>query len=252
MIVGKLNKYINLSILLFAIILLPTILSAAFYKYVDKDGRIYYVDDVSKIPEEYREGYDTYREKFDHLPEQQRIQMRDQDQQQQMAAEAEKQRQLELQLQQAREQEEAERQRQAEMTKEKLQKGQETKVIINGNQVLVPVTFGNNGFELEATLLLDTGASHTVLHRSKAESLNIVALSKGHSKIAGGQVIYSELGKVDYMRVGSLVLPGAHVVILNHEGVSAGYDGLLGMNFLRQVDYSIDFENSVIRWKSRG
>jgi len=31
-------------------------LRSEFYKYVDKEGRAFYVDDFSKIPEEYRES----------------------------------------------------------------------------------------------------------------------------------------------------------------------------------------------------
>lgn len=45
---------------------------AEFYRYVDKQGRIHFVDDLSKIPPEYREKPKVYREKYDHLPEQER------------------------------------------------------------------------------------------------------------------------------------------------------------------------------------
>jgi hypothetical protein len=40
-------------------------------------------------------------------------------------------------------------------------------------------------------------------------------------------------------------------VILFFEGNSPGYGGLLGMDFLSRVEYAIDYENSVIRWKLR-
>jgi hypothetical protein len=41
----------------------------------------------------------------------------------------------------------------------------------------------------------------------------------------------------------------ASVLIIPHEGAPVKYSGLLGMNFLKQVEYSIDYKNEVIRWK---
>jgi hypothetical protein len=52
---------------------------------------------------------------------------------------------------------------------EKLAYKSETKVFIKGNQVLVPVTLGYDSKEAEALLVLDTGASITVLHQEIAE-----------------------------------------------------------------------------------
>jgi hypothetical protein len=43
-------------------------LQAEFYKYVDKEGHIFYVDDLSQVPQEYREKVEVYPEKYDHLP----------------------------------------------------------------------------------------------------------------------------------------------------------------------------------------
>jgi hypothetical protein len=41
----------------------------------------------------------------------------------------------------------------------------------------------------------------------------------------------------------------AGVIIIPHEGAPVNYSGLLGMNFLKNVEYSIDYKNQVIRWK---
>ena len=46
----------------------PLNLPAEFYRYVDKEGSVFYVDDLSKVPPEYRDQIDVYQEKYDHLP----------------------------------------------------------------------------------------------------------------------------------------------------------------------------------------
>ena len=52
--------------ILFIVLILnqPTALRAEFYKYVDKEGRIFYVDDLSKVPLEYMDQVNVYKEKI--------------------------------------------------------------------------------------------------------------------------------------------------------------------------------------------
>jgi len=241
-------KKIRLFIYLFlftSILLLPMDLQAEFYKYVDKDGRTFYVDDLSKVPREYWDQVDVYKEKYDHLPSERRKSKLKQEQQQHQQLELERQRQMELELQQAAEQEEAERRRQEQLLK---QKSMETALRIEGNRIYALVKLGNNGMEVEAPLLLDTGASQTVIHRDLATQLNIVALKKGLSQVAGGQQIYTELGMVDYLKFGPHQLNNARVLVINHEGPPVSYKGLLGMNFLKNFHYNIDFKRQVIQW----
>ena len=42
-------------------------LKAEFYRYVDDEGNIFYVDDIYSIPEKYRNQIKVYREKHDDL-----------------------------------------------------------------------------------------------------------------------------------------------------------------------------------------
>ena len=184
------------------------------------------------------------RKKYDHLPEDQKKSRIEQEQQQE-AQELERQRQLELELQQEVEREESQRQKEAQLAK---QKEMETPISIKGNRVVVPVTIGNQGVEVQALLILDTGASHTVLFRDFADQLNIIALQKALPQVAGGQRIYSEIGEVSYMKVGSRKVNKAKVMIINHEGPAVSYNGLLGMNFLKHFQYKIDFKRQVIQW----
>ena len=234
-------------IAVFFVWIYPTVSTAEFYKYVDKNGQTFYVDDLSKIPPEYMDQVNVYKEKYDHLPADQKKSQLQKEQQQQKELEAEQLRQMELELQQVAAQEEAERKRQEELAR---QKTSETPVTIESNRVFVPVTIGNNGVEIEVNLLLDTGASGTVVYRHTANQLNIVALKKGFSQMASGQKIYTEVGKVSYIKVGPKRINNAHIMIISYEGPATNYSGLLGMNFLRRFQYNIDFDKQVIRWES--
>ena len=232
----------------FAILLCLTgTVRAEFYKYTDNDGNVYFVDDISQIPEEYRHQIETYRERYDYLPEQDRERLIEQERQQTL----ENQQEIELHLQRSQSEAADERGRQLERDQRKARARTETRVFIKDNQILVPVTISNIGIDVTGNLLLDTGASHTVLHRQFAEQLRIITLAKGYAKTAGGQNVYSELGSVDALKVGPIVMKDAHVLILKHEGPPVGYVGLLGMNFLSQVQYSIDYDRQVISWQVR-
>ena len=243
------DRFLLLGLMLVALLSLPAILAAEYYKYVDKDGNVYFVDDLSKVPEEYRVNIDKYREKYDHLPTDERARKLEKDRQRQQDLEFEQQQRLEQELQESRKREEEEKRRQAEIENQENSKKYETKVIIDGNRILVPVTLGNTGVEVSTLLLLDTGASQVVLFREIADQLNIIALQKGRAQVAGGNSIYSELGRVHFFKVGPISMKNIDVLVINHEGPPLKHSGMLGMTFLRNVEYNIDFKNQVIRWK---
>lgn len=126
----------------------------------------------------------------------------------------------------------------------------ETRVIVEGNRILVPVTIVNKGIELNVNLVLDTGASQIVLHRDVAQKLSITALKKGTAQVAGGSNVYVERGQVNQFKVGPHNMEPATVLVMAYDGPPVSYGGLLGMNFLKNVPYTIDYQNQVIRWQS--
>ena len=124
----------------------------------------------------------------------------------------------------------------------------ETDVTIIGNQILVPVTLKYGSKNIEVVLLLDTGASITVLHREIAEQLGIRPSYEAALLTAGGQKIKTNLSKLNYIEVGPYKKKNIVVGFIDYGGPSVNHQGLLGMNFLRHTEYRIDFKNSKIVW----
>jgi predicted aspartyl protease len=214
-----------ISLLLLVFFLFPAKLRCEFYKYVDQDGKVFFVDDVSKIPLEYRDDLKTYKEKYDHLPPEERAIMLE------------------------KERKEREKERAQEIDRERYLRGLETKVTIKENLVLVPVTLGYKEHKIEALLVLDTGASIMTLHQQIADRLHITERETAMTRVAGGEVLKSSVAKLGYIKVGPFKKTNLYAGIIKHEGPSVPYDGLLGMNFLRGLEYTVDFKKQVIKWK---
>jgi clan AA aspartic protease (TIGR02281 family) len=129
------------------------------------------------------------------------------------------------------------------------QGGNFTPVLIRGNQVLVPVTLSYRSRSVNATLLLDTGATVTTINERLARSLGVdlADTKSATSRVADGRTIRSWAFVADSIAVGPRRLHLLQTSILPGSG-GAGHDGLLGMDFLRDVRYHVDFNRNVIEW----
>lgn len=126
----------------------------------------------------------------------------------------------------------------------------ETNIIIQNNQILLPVTLGYQSREIEALLLLDTGASITVLHRDIADNLAIHQKTPSVLFSAEGQRIESSLAQLSYIKIGPLKKENVLVSIIEHKDPWVERQGLLGMNFLRDFEYQINFKRKKIFWRN--
>jgi len=171
-----------------------------FYKYVDKNGFTFWVDDVSKMPAEYRTGRYAIPEDKGHGSVQYSI-----------------------------------------------------PITIRDNRVIVPVTIKNNGRSVKANMILDTSTPVTTLYSALASELT-PKIQQRHKKkqkktkkmktiVKRGE---SPLTHVDFIEMDNKMIAASDVVVVPHTNFDG--DGVLGNSFLRFLNYTVDYDNQLLKW----
>ena len=126
-----------------------------------------------------------------------------------------------------------------------------TPVRMRDNQAIVPVRITYRNTTVDAWLLLDTGATVTVLSSKLAERLGIRQESTRSrlSQVADGRVIETFRTHVDLLDVGAKQKYNTEVAIMPINGPVTGFDGLLGMSFLEGLRYHLDLNTQTIEWQ---
>ncbi|MGH7853601.1 MAG: aspartyl protease family protein [Candidatus Binatia bacterium] len=108
-------------------------------------------------------------------------------------------------------------------------------VTLSRGAIIVPVTFNGS---VTANLLLDTGASMTMISRRLASNLALPAITSGLFSGIGG-TINAQIARVESIKVGDAEVGGMPISIHDISRFPR-FEGLLGMDFLSRFHVSVD------------
>jgi len=223
------------AIALVLLIILPSgQAAAAIYSYKDASGRTVFVDDEQKIPAQFRGNTTTLQEQ---LPQSEPAKQEgDEDKPAAPPAQATVDRESQMRARQ-----------QVEMLDRK--RAYQTPVMVRGSRVLVPVEVVVGNRTAHLMMLLDTGAASTVVHRPAVKELPFPSGEQIAVRVAGGRTVKSEKAIVQSLVVGPFNMKDFPVMLSSPHEPMLSYDGMLGMDFIKQHPYTIDYANEMIHWK---
>jgi predicted aspartyl protease len=108
-------------------------------------------------------------------------------------------------------------------------------VEISGAKVIVAVTFNNS---VTANLALDTGAEVTMVSRRIARNLGLASV--GSTLMAGvGGTVMTQMARVESVKIADAAVANLTVAIHDFSR-DPHYEGLLGLDFLKHFEMSLD------------
>ena len=94
-----------------------------------------------------------------------------------------------------------------------------------------------------------SGSSSILLHDNIALDLGISKYAISKAIGIGGMEVDAKAISLDYVIVGPFKKTNLTAHVIGYNGPTHQYyNGILGMNFLKGLEYFIDFDNKVIRW----
>ena len=114
-------------------------------------------------------------------------------------------------------------------------------VKVSGSKVIVSVNFNNR---IGANLLLDTGASRTMISSRIAKMLRLQSLGSGRGYGIGGVVTVST-ARVESVKLGKMERQNL-LVMIHDFSPDPSYEGLLGFDFLSHFHMSLDLQKALL------
>jgi hypothetical protein len=114
-------------------------------------------------------------------------------------------------------------------------------VKVSGSKVIVSVNLNNS---TAANLLLDTGASRTMISSRIAKLLRLQPMGSGRGYGIGGVVTVST-ARVDSVKLGEMERQNL-LVMIHDFSPDPSYEGLLGFDFLSHFHMSLDLQKSLL------
>lgn len=199
--------------------------SAEIFSFRDSNGQLHFVDHHSKVPEEYHDQIQSMQESDVSLG-----------------------RYAPLNSAKNPAPPQINKPQKKERRSSKKARNYQTPVVIKRNRVLVPVEVAVGNRVANLSLLLDTGATTTVFHRSALEGMDLPKGKPYKAKVAGGGLVKSRKITFRHIKVGPYTVKKASAMVINFQGKNPQFDGMLGMDFLKHHPYRINFEEQTILW----
>jgi len=212
---------------LLAISINSVLLHAQIYHYEDSSGKKIYVDSLSKVPPEYLDQITSRDDLKENLSEQE-IKRR-------AYNSAKTSFESKLSLEKSR-------------IQEQLDKWITPYQFVK-NRVIVPVKVVYGARSKQLSLVMDTGASSTVIHRDAISSLNPSLRKGAGATVADGSYVKTETVSFDRIEIGPYKSSNIQTMVLDYKGGNEQSHGLLGMDFLFNARYELDKSKKLIIWE---